>query len=378
MDYKLQKDLKYYLALTRFKHVGTVTAKKLIGYCGGAKAIFDLRRKQDFVAIPDIGEVLATKILEEIDKKEEYLEWAETELEFIEAHGIEVLTFHNEDYPRRLKHCSDSPLLLMKKGKVDLNNERVISIVGTRNATDYGKGFLDELISDLKEFNPLVVSGLAYGVDIYAHKKCLEHDIPTLAVLGHGFHTIYPGVHKAVSERMCENGGLLTEFFSHSKFEKENFPMRNRIVAGMTDVTIVVESAKKGGSIITAELANSYSRDVMALPGDYTRQYSEGCNHLIKNNKAAVIESVDDMVRLMNWDVKIENAKRQIQRELFVDLVGDEQKIVDVFQQSPKLPIDEISNQTEIPVSSVSTTLLNLEFKGLIKSLPGKVYELVR
>jgi DNA processing protein len=371
----LNPDLKYYIALSKLKNMGSITAKKLISYSGGAKEVFQLRTRKSLEKVPGIGSALCESFLSQLKNAEDILAKADEEVAYIQENNITALIYHEPEYPNRLRYCNDSPLILFKKGEVDFNQEKVISVVGTRNATDYGKSFMDSFFEEIAAFKPLVVSGLAYGVDIYAHKLCLQHNIPTVAVLGHGFNLLYPGVHKKTAEEMCANGGLLTEFYSDSNFDRENFPKRNRIVAGMADVTVVVETAMKGGSMITADLANSYSRDVMALPGDYRSKYSVGCNHLIKNHKAAVIESAYDLIKLMNWDVQ-KTSSKPIQRELFIDLEGNEALIFNLLQEQIKLPIDSICNKSNLPVSTVSSCLLNLEFRGFVKSLPGKVYQL--
>lgn len=362
----------YNIALTQIFGIGDILTKNLIAYCGSSEAVFH-EKKSHLEKIPGIGTITASTI---IQGKQDALTRAEEELVFIEKYKIETLFFTDENYPARLKHCVDSPPLLYFKGNANLNNEKIISIVGTRNATDYGKDLCKNLIEELASLNITVVSGLAYGIDITAHKVCVENNIPTIGVLAHGLDKIYPAVHKPTAEKMIENGGILTDFISKTKPDKENFPKRNRIVAGIADATIVIESATDGGSLITAKIANSYNRDVFAFPGNIGKKYSEGCNELIKKNQAALITCAKDVIDMMLWEPQ-PTKKKKIQKELFVTLSTEEEKIVSVLKEKEKLHIDDICHNSKMPISKASALLLNLEFSGLIKSLPGKMYELV-
>ena len=264
---------------------------------------------------------------------------------------------------------------MYSKGTVDYNNQRVISIVGTRKATDYGKDFCNELIKDLVPHNPLIVSGLAYGIDVCAHKAALQHNLPTIGVLAHGLDRLYPAQHKSVASQMLDNGALLSDFKSGTKPDRENFPKRNRIVAGMSDLTIVIESSKKGGSLITAHIANDYNRDVFALPGRIGDSQSEGCNNLIKSHKAALIQSAKDIEYVMGWEVQKKNTP--IQTQLFVELTPEQKTLTAILSKQDKIGIDKLSLLAKMPMSQTTSLLLNLEFDGVVKSLPGKLYKLV-
>ena len=359
--------LIYKIGITLIPGVGDITAKKLIAYCGGIEAVFK-EKKANLIKIPGINESFAKLII-----SQNVLSRAEEEIKFIEKYKITPLFYLEKDYPERLKNCNDSPVMLYYKGNANLNSQKVLSIIGTRNATDYGKNICKKIIEDLSSLDILIVSGLAYGIDICAHKISLENNLQTVGVLGHGLHTLYPSVHKPIAEKMINNGGLLTEFISKTKPDTGNFPMRNRIVAGMTDAVLVIETKKKGGSLITAEIANSYNRDVFAIPGRHHDETSQGCNYLIKSNKAALVESADDIIYQMNWEEK--KSKKSIQKKLFVELSPDEKTIMDLLNEFENLPIDTLCNKTELGHGKISAALLNLEFSGLVKCLPGKVYQ---
>ncbi|MDP2888239.1 MAG: DNA-processing protein DprA, partial [Bacteroidota bacterium] len=304
------------------------------------------------------------------------LERAKREVDFILKNRIKTFFYLDENYPTRLKNCSDAPIILYFRGNANLNGQRIISVVGTRNATNYGKELCDELIRTFSErsYPILVVSGLAYGIDIHAHKACLKYNIPTVGVFAHGLDNIYPALHAPIASKMLEKGGVLTDFISESKIDRQNFLRRNRIIAGLADATIVVESAEKGGALVTADIANSYNRDVFAFPGRSNDPFSKGCNKLIKLNEAVLIENVADIEKAMNWDVKI-SSNRVFQTSLFVELTPEEQKLVDLLKGGDRF-VDEITIETQMPMSRVSALLLGLEFKGLIISLPGKMYRL--
>jgi DNA processing protein len=286
-----------------------------------------------------------------------------------------VSFFQDEHYPDRLKHCFDSPVLLFKSGNIDLKNRKIISIVGTRQITSYGTEFCRSLIEDLSPLNPVIVSGFAYGVDIVAHQFAMEHNLQTIGVLAHGLNQIYPRTHKKYVARMMENGGFITEFWSSSNPDKEKFVRRNRIVAGMTEATIVIESADKGGSLITANFANDYNRDVFAVPGRVTDTYSKGCNNLIKMQKANVLTNAADLVYMLNWD--IENKSKTIQKQLFVELEEDEQLIYEYLLKNGKELLDTIALQCNFPIYKISGILINMELKGVIRPLPGKLFEAI-
>ncbi|MFZ5551931.1 MAG: DNA-processing protein DprA [Bacteroidota bacterium] len=366
----LDEDLKFAIGLTLIEGVGPVTAKKLIAYCGSAEAVFG-EKKNKLVKIPDVGEYTARNVV-----KADVLDRAEKELAFIRKNKIDTHFYLEDSYPQRLKYCEDGPLVLFSLGKMNMNENKTVSIVGTRRPTGYGKSFCEKLVGELAEHGITVVSGLAYGIDISAHRACVQHNIQTIGVLAHGLDMIYPSAHRQTAKKMLENGGLLTEFLSHTNPDKENFPKRNRIVAGMTDATIVIETGKKGGSVITANLANDYNRDVFALPGRAGDEFSEGCNFLIKSNRAALFESAEDILKLMGWEKKAEKQKEQVQQKLLIALDENEKTIVDLLKEKGETQLDFIALATESPVSKISSLLLTLEFKGIVRSMPGKKYSL--
>lgn len=360
--------LLHNIALTLVPGVGDVAAKKLIAYCGSAEEVFKAK-KNLLLKIPGMGEMTANSLVNQA-----VLSRADAELNFVLKHNIEVLFYLNDNYPKRLKHCADSPIILYFKGNANLNAEKIISIVGTRKASEYGKKNTQHLVEELSAQQVTVISGLAYGIDIYAHKAAVQHHVPTVAVLAHGLDRIYPPAHKATAEKMLEHGGLLTEFMSETNPDRENFPKRNRIVAGMADAVVVVEAAISGGALITAEIANTYNRDVFAVPGRLDDVYSEGCNRLIKTNKAALIESAKDIAYLLNWSR--ENQKPLAQQKLFMELNPEEEILVNVLREKGNSGIDDLMLLSEFTMSKVAGLLLTLEFNGVVKSLPGKVYQL--
>ena len=365
----LHPDLIYHIGITLLPGIGDVLGKKLIAYCGGVEAVFKQNRKA-LEKVPNIGGKLVNAIL-----NQKVLSRAEEEIKFIEEQNITPLFYLEKNYPTRLKNCIDSPILLYYKGNANLNVPKVISVVGTRKASQYGKEICEKLIDGLSVHDALIVSGLAYGIDTCAHKSALDKRLKTVAVLGHGLDRIYPYLNKPVAEKIIDQGGLLTEFLSQSKPDRENFPKRNRIIAGMSDATIVVEAAKRGGALITAEIACSYNRDVFSVPGRIGDTYSEGCNFLIKTNKAALVQSAKDVGYILGWDVENKKSPAR-QRKLFVELTLEEEKIVEVMQKKETTGIDAICSETRLPISKIAAALLNLEFEGLVRALPGKVYKL--
>ncbi len=362
--------LAYQIAVTQLAGVGSVIAKKLIAYTGSVEAIFK-EKKQALLKIPGIGDVLADEIA-----NQKVFPIVEKELAFIEKYNIETHFYLDSNYPQRLKSCDDCPVLLYSKGKTDFNAPKMLAIVGTRNATNYGKEVIEKIVSDLSQrYSVTIVSGLAYGVDIAAHRASLKSNLPTIAALAHGLHTIYPPSHTNYAKNIVEQGALLTEFTSSESPERAFFVRRNRIVAGMCDATLVVESSDKGGALITAELALSYNRELLAIPGRTNDLASKGCNKLIKTNKASMVECADDIEFLMHWEPKTN--KTPVQKQLFLNISEEEQKIVDVLKAENELAIDIICSRALLPVSKVSPLLLNLEFSDIVKSLPGKVYRLL-
>ncbi len=357
----------YEIALTLIPYIGVVNGKKLVAYCGGAEAVF-CENKNALRQISGIHE----NIIKGIDSKE-VMTRAEEEMMFIEKNGIKPLFYLDKDYPKRLQHCHDSPMMLYYKGNADLNAEKTVGIVGTRNITDYGRYVVEKLIEDLATDNVMIISGLAYGVDAAAHRAALKYDLATVGVLGHGMQTIYPAENRKLSTSMIEKGGILTEFVSGTKPDRENFPQRNRIVAGMVDCLVVIESALKGGAMITAEIANSYDREVFAMPGRVGDIYSEGCNQLIKTNKANLLVNAADIRYVMRWDVDTKVVAKQMR--LFRDFSEDEKKVMDVFAENNVVHIDDIIIGTDLSPSKIASILLSLEFDGVLTALPGKRYQ---
>jgi DNA processing protein len=361
--------LLYQIAITLVPGIGDVLGKKLISYCGSPESIFREPKKR-LQTIPRISDKLITAI-----GSKDLLNRAEKEIGFIEKYRIKPLYFQDQDYPSRLRNCLDSPIMLYYKGNADLNMPKVIGIVGTRSATDYGKEICSKIISELVDQQVMIVSGLAYGIDSCAHRASMAAGLPTIGVLGHGLDRIYPFQNKGLAEKMIHHGGLLTDFISETKPDRENFPQRNRIIAGLCDAIVVVEAAKKGGALITAEIANSYNRDVFAVPGKIGDIYSDGCNFLIKINKAALIQSGADIKYIMGWDIQ-KPGKTPQQRKLFIEMTPEEESVVKILTEGGETGIDELTIKSGLSMSRCSAALLNLEFEGIIKSLPGKMYSL--
>ncbi|MBE9601739.1 DNA-processing protein DprA [Pedobacter sp. MC2016-24] len=361
--------LLHQIGLTFIGSVGHVTARHLLEHFGSAEAVFKANLKQ-LREIPGVGPIIAGQI-----KNTDALVQAAKQLHFIEKHQVQVLFYTDSSYPYRLRNCADAPVLLYYKGTADLNHPRVISVVGSRKATAYGRMLCAELAENLAAYDVLIVSGLAYGIDVAAHKESLLQQIPTVGVLAHGLDRIYPAVHQPVAHKMVLHGGLLTEFPLNTIPDKENFPKRNRIIAGIADATIVVEATEKGGALITAELANSYNRDVYAFPGRTTDACSQGCNFLIKTNRAGLINHARDLVYQLGWEpVKPRQQLQQLQ--LPVNLSTDEGKIVEILKDSA-MAIDKLAIQSGIQQSKLTMHLLNLEMRGILTSLPGKTYQLI-
>ena len=365
---KIVKDLLYKVALTKIPLVGAVTAKNLVSYCGGAREVFDAK-KSGLVKIPGVGEQTAASVLTKTA-----LEEAEREIEFIEKNQIEPLFYLDKNFPQRLRNFYDAPVMLYYKGTANLNYQRTISIVGTRTPTPQGLSICEELVEGLSPYKPIIISGLAYGIDIAAHRKSLQTGLETVGVLGHGLSRIYPAQHRKTATEMLEHGGLLTEFASHVGPERENFPMRNRIVAGLCDALIVVETAVRGGSIITAQHGAGYNKEVFAVPGRLKDKFSQGCNFLIKKNMAGLVESAADIAAVLKWNLDGKQQEKVVQRELFHELTDQEKVIIDLIQKEDEIGVDQLSYKSSIQNSELASLLLNLEFKGLVRSLPGKRY----
>ena len=363
------QDLFHLLALMQVEGVGDIMAKKLITHCGNATEVFNTKTAQ-LAAIDGIGSVLLKNL-----KNKAVFEKAEQELKFINSNEIKVDYFQDESYPNRLKHCIDGPVLLFTSGNIDLKNKKIISIVGTRQITSYGMEFCRKLIEDLAPLEPVIISGFAYGVDIFAHQLAMDNNLQTIGVLAHGLNQIYPKTHKKYVAKMEQNGGLMTEFWSSSNPDKENFVRRNRIVAGISEATIVIESAERGGSLITANIANDYNRDVFAVPGRITDKYSQGCNNLIKTQKANLLTSAADLIYILNWDIQTKT--KPVQKQMFVTLDEEEQKVYDYLLKNGKETLDSIALQCNFPIYRISGMLLNMELKGVIRPLPGKLFEAI-
>jgi DNA processing protein len=364
-----EENLFHLMALLRVEGVGDIMAKKLLTHFGSAEAVWNAKNAQ-LAAIDGVGSVLLKNL-----KDKSVFEKATQELQFIQNNNIDVCYFQDEKYPDRLKHCIDSPVLLFSSGNIKLKNRKIISIVGTRQITSYGTEFCRKLIEDLAPLDPIIVSGFAYGVDIVAHQLAMDHNLQTIGVVAHGLNQIYPKPHKKYVAKMEQNGGFMTEFWSTSNPDKENFVRRNRIVAGMTEATIVIESADRGGSLITANMANDYNRDVFAVPGRVTDKYSQGCNNLIKTQKANVLTNAADLIYILNWDIKKE--VKPVQKQLFVTLDDDEQKVYDYLLKTGKELMDIIALHCDFPIYRISGLLLNMELKGVIRPLPGKLFEAI-
>lgn len=366
----MHSELLYQLALTLVPNIGDVHAKTLVQHFGDAGSVF--KAKQSLLEkIEGIGEVRAKAI-----KSFSGFHLAEEEIKFIEKYKIQPLFLTDEAYPKRLLNCYDSPTLLFYKGSADLNAAKTVAIVGTRSNTAYGKAFTEKLVQNLAEQNVLIISGLAFGIDAIAHKAAIQYAVPTIGVVGHGLNKIYPSQHAGLGKEMiAEGGGILTEFFHDIKPDKHNFPLRNRVVAGMSDATVIIESSLKGGSLITAKLADAYNRDVFAVPGRTTDKNSAGCNHLIKYNKAILLTDAEELIDVMGWKEKKVSAKKQ--RELFISLTSEEETVLKLLQQKEALHIDEINASSGLSSSTTAAAILNLELQGIVQSQPGKMYKII-
>lgn len=367
-----ENELHFLLALQRVEGVGDIIAKKLIQHCGSAEEIFKSKTAQ-LAAIDGVGKFLLRNL-----KDKTIFGQAEKELQYIQNNKVNCLFFKEENYPDRLKHCIDSPILLFTSGNIHLKEKRIISIVGTRQITSYGIDFCKKLIADLAPLDPIIVSGYAYGVDIVAHQAAMENNLQTIGVLAHGLNQIYPKTHKKYMSKIEDNGGFMTDFWSSSNPDRENFIKRNRIVAGISEATIVIESADKGGSLITANMASDYNRDVFAVPGRASDKYSQGCNNLIKTQRAHLLSSAADLVYNLNWDLAITSkSNKAIQKQLFITLEPEEQLLFDFLQKNGKEQMDQIALQCDLPIFKLSSLLLNMELKGVVRPLPGKLFEII-
>ena len=374
----MEQEVFYAMALTRISNFNFQQALELYRTVGSAQMIFEHRY--------DIGDILkdcSPRLKEALKDWDEPMKRADFELNYMREHQIRALTLNDDDYPQRLQECADAPIVLYYRGNADLNQAKIISIVGTRQCTQYGIDLIRRFMSDLRMYCPevLIVSGLAYGVDINAHRQALEQGYPTVAVLAHGLDQIYPYHHRDTAVQMLNHGGLLTEFMTQTNADKPNFVRRNRIVAGLSDACIVIESKAKGGGLITAEIAQSYDRNVFAFPGAVGMSCSQGCNNLIRDNVAALISNADDFVRAMGWQ---DETKRKaalsdgIERNLFPDLSPEEMKIVNLLQETNDLQLNILSVKSGVPIGQLTAMLFNLEMKGVVKPLAGGMYHLLQ
>ena len=365
-----ENELLYTLALQHVPNVGDIIAKRLINHCGTAEAVLK-EKKQNLLKIDGIGSVILGDLFEAIHLKE-----AEKEIEFIKKNQIKVSYYQSAHYPEKLKYCIDAPILLFQTGNFNLEHQRIISIVGTRKITTNGIAFCEDLVEKLAIYNPVIVSGFAYGTDITAHKAAIKNNLQTIGCLAHGLNTIYPNVHKKYMVDVEKHGGFFTDFWSTDTFDRNNFLKRNRVIAGLSEATIVIESAEKGGSLVTADIANSYNRDVFAVPGRTNDLQSIGCNNLIKHQKAHMLTTPFDVPYILNWKLE-EATKTTIQKQLFVELDATEKVIYNYLKENDKQQLDLIAINCHLPIFKVASVLLNMELKGVVRPLPGKLFEVI-
>lgn len=365
-----EDELLYVLALQKTKGIGDVIAKKLISSLGSAQAVFQ-EKTHKLKKLNGIGAITLANL-----NDQSVLKNAEKELEIIRKKNLKTHYFLDDDYPTKLKYCIDGPILLFQKGNTNFENRKVISIVGTRNMTPYGRDCCEQLIADLKPFNPIIVSGFAYGVDICAHRAALKNGLETVAVLAQGFASLYPSAHQKYEKEILENGSFFTEFWYDDEPLREHFLQRNRVIAGLSETTIVIESAEKGGSLVTADIADSYNRDIFAVPGRISDKYSKGCNKLIQQNKAIMLNSSIDLISELGWE-KASIKKQAIQPKLFEELSETEQLLVNFLQSNGKYQLDLIALENQFTIQQTASILFQLEMKGMIKALPGKLFEVI-
>ncbi|OMP32168.1 DNA-processing protein DprA [Mangrovimonas sp. DI 80] len=361
--------LLYTLALQHIPKIGDITAKKLIQHCGTAEMVLK-EKPEKLLLIDGVGKLTINEF-----KNPKYVKEAEAEMQFIKDNGIACLYFMNDDYPEKLKHCIDGPALMFQVGNIDLKDRHIISIVGARKITNHGVAFCERLVEELAVFNPVIVSGFAYGTDITAQKAAMNHNLQTIGCLAHGLNQIYPKTHKRYMTSVESNGGFFTDFWSTDAFDRTNFLKRNRIIAGLSEATIVIESAETGGSLVTADIANSYNREVFAVSGRPTDLQSVGCNNLIKQQKAHLLSTPMDVPYILNWS--IEQKPAVVQKQLFVELDEDEKKVYNYLKEHDKQLLDSIALACQLPIFKIAGILLNMELKGVVRPLPGKLFEVV-
>lgn len=364
------------IALTRVNYFNLAGLAQLYRKLGSATEVIAHRNNLKDV-LPDAS----PRLLEAMHNIEQHLRVADAEMEYNARNNIKTLCLADNDYPQRLKNCADAPLVLFFKGNTDLNRARVINVVGTRHCTAYGQDVIRKFVTELKKLSPevLVVSGLAYGVDINAHRQALANDLDTVAVLAHGLDNLYPARHKQTADEMIKHGGLLTEFLTNTNADKLNFVRRNRIVAGMSDACVLVESAAHGGGLITTAIARDYSREVFAFPGAVGAPFSEGCNNLIRDHKAQLITSAADFIQALGWETdfkRVQATRQGIERQLFPELSAEEQTVIEALQSLNDQPISQLSLSANIPISRLTVVLFQLEMKGMLKLLAGGCYHL--
>jgi DNA processing protein len=364
------QQLIYALALQHVPKIGATTAKKLISHCGSAEAVLK-EKKSNLLKIDGIGSITIEGLFDKT-----LLEEAEQELKFIKDNAIVAHYFMDDTYPEKLKHCIDGPIVLFQSGNINLKQQHIISIVGARKITTQGIAFCEKLVETLSPYNPVIVSGFAYGTDITAQKAAVKHNLQTIGCLAHGLNQIYPKVHKRYVADIENHGGFFTDFWSTDVFDRNNFLKRNRIIAGLSEATIVIESAEKGGSLVTADIANSYDREVFAVPGRTTDSQSVGCNNLIKFQRAHLLSNPLDVPYILNWELESEK-KPAIQKQLFVELEPDEEIIYNFLKENNKELMDVIALKCEMPTYKIAGILLNMELKGVVRSLPGKLFEVI-
>ena len=362
--------LKHKIALGLIPRIGDINARKLVAHFGSVEAVFS-ESYRNVLKIPGIGPEIAKYICDR-----SYIAAAEKEAEYVTKNNIRTYFYLDNDYPYRLRQCDDSPVVFFFRGTCDLDSNKIISVVGTRNATSRGKELCDRIIGELAQRHPelIIVSGLAYGIDIAAHKAALANKLQTIGVLGHGLGTMYPSMHESTARAITVSGGLLTDFVSDALPERNNFLKRNRIIAGISDATLVVESGEKGGALVTADIAASYNRDVFAIPGRPGDQWSAGCNNLIKNNKAALIECAAYLEYFLGWES--EKSRLPVQRSLFADLDENEKSVFELISKEGEMTIDAICRILNMPVHKLSSQLLQMELKGILKCHPGNLYRI--
>jgi DNA processing protein len=363
-------ELQYQIALTLLPGIGPASARRILSNFKSASGFFNEKPEKLIKQFRVTAQVLQAM------KNAEMWREAEREVRFLTDNGYRPIFYTDESYPARMRNCEDAPVLLYTQGDTNLNNQKVLAIVGTRNATPQGREICEKIIDHLKDYKLLIVSGLAFGIDTQAHQSALDHGLHTAAVMGTGLDSIYPAKNKRLAEHIAQQGMLISEFRQGTKPDKENFPQRNRIVAGMSDAILVVEAAERGGALITAEIALSYNRDVLAVPGRPTDHYSRGCNYLIRNNKAALVQSGEDIEYLLGWEKTTED-KQRTQTMLFAELSEEEMFVAGILREKGKITLDELMIVSEKPLSKLVTLLLEMELKGAVRALPGKQYELI-